>query len=75
MEEALKIYDQLSKEDPEDFRPYFCKGMIYSLLNRNEEAEEQLAKYRELSPVKVELGDYLKTPLSQAMVFGSNDSN
>ncbi|KAJ6903319.1 hypothetical protein NC651_020732 [Populus alba x Populus x berolinensis] len=29
--------------------------MIYSLLDRNEEAKEQFAKYRELSPKKFEL--------------------
>ncbi|XP_031256241.1 protein SLOW GREEN 1, chloroplastic-like [Pistacia vera] len=38
VEEALKSYEELEKEDPSDFRPYFCKGMIYSLLDRNAEA-------------------------------------
>ncbi|KAL3578271.1 hypothetical protein D5086_019775 [Populus alba] len=54
VEEALESYQELSKEDPKDFRPYFCRGMIYSLLDRNEEAKEQFAKYRELSPKKFE---------------------
>ncbi|TKY59730.1 SLOW GREEN 1 protein [Spatholobus suberectus] len=30
VDEALGIYNQLTKEDPRDFRPYFCRGMIYS---------------------------------------------
>ncbi|KAJ6726123.1 PROTEIN SLOW GREEN 1 CHLOROPLASTIC [Salix purpurea] len=55
VEEALKSYQELSKEDPKDFRPYFCRGMIYSLLDRNEEAKQQFAKYRELSPKKFEV--------------------
>ncbi|KAJ6689464.1 hypothetical protein OIU85_005830 [Salix viminalis] len=55
VEEALKSYQELSKEDPKDFRPYVCRGMIYSLLDRNEEAKQQFAKYRELSPKKFEV--------------------
>nr|GMD61524.1 protein SLOW GREEN 1, chloroplastic [Ipomoea batatas] len=38
VEGALRSYDELLSEDPSDFRPYFCKGVIYSLLDRNEEA-------------------------------------
>nr|TKR83594.1 uncharacterized protein D5086_0000263650 [Populus alba] len=75
VEEALKSYQELSKEDPKDFRPYFCRGMIYSLLDRNEEAKEQFAKYRELSPKKFELEGYLKTSLSRMKLFGSNEKN
>ncbi|KDP23019.1 hypothetical protein JCGZ_01682 [Jatropha curcas] len=75
VEEALKSYQELSKEDPKDFRPYFCRGMIYSLLDRNEEAREQFAKYRELSPKKFEVEGYLRTPLSRMKIFGSNEEN
>ncbi|CAK7326910.1 unnamed protein product [Dovyalis caffra] len=75
VEEALKIYQELSNEDPNDFRPYFCRGMIYSLLDRNEEAKEQFAKYRELSPKKFEVEGYLRTSLSRMKLFGSNDKN
>lgn len=48
VDEALKSYEQLTKEDPKGFRPYFCRGMIYSLLDKNAEAKEQFAKYKEL---------------------------
>ncbi|KAF9673847.1 hypothetical protein SADUNF_Sadunf10G0066400 [Salix dunnii] len=75
VEEALKSYQELSKEDPEDFRPYFCRGMIYSLLDRNAEAKEQFAKYRELSPKKFEVEGYLRTSLSRMKLFGSNEKN
>ncbi|MED6209368.1 protein SLOW GREEN 1, chloroplastic [Stylosanthes scabra] len=74
VEEALGIYQELTKEDPSDFRPYFCRGMIYSLLDRNDEAKEQFAKYRELSPKKFEVDGYLRTPLSRMKLFGSDES-
>ncbi|CAN0929849.1 protein SLOW GREEN 1, chloroplastic [Linum grandiflorum] len=76
MEEALKIYHELSREDPQDFRPYYCKGIIYRMLNMNEEAIREFAKYRELSPKKGEVdGDYLRTPLFRTMEIESNDNN
>ncbi|KAL5187882.1 protein SLOW GREEN 1, chloroplastic [Glycine soja] len=77
VDEALGIYNQLTKEDPRDFRPYFCRGMIYSLLDRNEEAKEQFAKYRELSPKKFEVdGVALRwTRLAPSRVRCSNRSN
>lgn len=72
VDEALRCYDELIKEDPNDFRPYFCKGMIYSLLDRNSEAREQFAKYRELSPKKYEVDGYVRTPLSRMKLFGTD---
>uniref|UniRef100_A0A0D3CIV9 Cystinosin homolog n=1 Tax=Brassica oleracea var. oleracea TaxID=109376 RepID=A0A0D3CIV9_BRAOL len=59
VDEALKSYEQLTREDPKDFRPYFCRGMIYSLLDKNAEAKEQFAKYRELSPKKFEVEGFV----------------
>ncbi|XWS22898.1 hypothetical protein CRYUN_Cryun29cG0075500 [Craigia yunnanensis] len=75
VEEALRSYQELVKEDPSDFRPYFCQGMIYSLLDRNAEAKEQFAKYRELSPKKFEVEGYLRTSLSRMKLFGTNEEN
>ncbi|KAL0457160.1 UNVERIFIED_CONTAM: protein SLOW GREEN 1, chloroplastic [Sesamum latifolium] len=73
VDEALRSYDALVKEDPSDFRPYFCKGMIYSLMDKNVEAREQFAKYRELSPKKFEVEGYLRTPLSRMKLFGTDE--
>lgn len=73
VEEALRSYEALEKEDPKDFRPYFCKGMIYSLLDRNKEAKEQFAMYHELSPRKFEVEGYLRTPLSRMKLFGTDE--
>ncbi|KVH95641.1 protein SLOW GREEN 1, chloroplastic [Cynara cardunculus var. scolymus] len=75
IEEALRSYDDLVNDDPNDFRPYFCKGMIYSLMDKNDEAKDQFAKYRELSPKKFEVEGYLRTPLSRMKLFGTDDQN
>ncbi|XP_048136763.1 protein SLOW GREEN 1, chloroplastic [Rhodamnia argentea] len=75
VEGALKSYQDLAKEDPTDFRPYFCQGMIYSLLDKNAEAREQFAKYRELSPKKFDVEGYLRTPLSRMKLFGTDEAN
>ncbi|KAF3792769.1 SLOW GREEN 1 protein [Nymphaea thermarum] len=74
VEESLASYRELAKEDPKDFRPYFCQGVIYSLLDRNAEAKEQFRKYKELAPRKFEVEGYLQTPLSRMKIFGSDDS-
>ncbi|KAH7656882.1 TPR-like protein [Dioscorea alata] len=49
-EEALEIYEGLVKEEPRDFRPYLCQGIIYTLLRKKEEAMKQFDKYRRLVP-------------------------
>ncbi|KAK9935675.1 hypothetical protein M0R45_022765 [Rubus argutus] len=74
VEDALNSYNELVKEDPKDFRPYFCRGMIYSLLDRNDEAKEQFEKYRQLSPKKFEVDGYLRKPLSRIKLFGSDEN-
>lgn len=73
IDEALRSYEELEKEDPKDFRSYFCKGMIFSLLDRNKEAREQFAKYRELSPKKFEVEGYLRTALSRMKLFATDE--
>ncbi|TKY62229.1 SLOW GREEN 1 protein [Spatholobus suberectus] len=48
--EALKAYQDLVKEEPRDFRPYLCQGIIYTLLRKKDEAEKQFDKFRRLVP-------------------------
>ncbi|KAG6500059.1 protein SLOW GREEN 1, chloroplastic-like [Zingiber officinale] len=74
VEEALLSYEELAIEDPMDYRPYFCQGVIYSLLDRNKEAREKFSKYHELSPRKFEVDGYLQTPLSREKLFGTADA-
>ncbi|GMP50680.1 hypothetical protein CsSME_00017205 [Camellia sinensis var. sinensis] len=48
--DALKVYQELVNEEPRDFRPYLCQGIIYTLLRKKDEAAKQFQKYRMLVP-------------------------
>uniref|UniRef100_A0A1J3FRA9 Protein SLOW GREEN 1, chloroplastic n=2 Tax=Noccaea caerulescens TaxID=107243 RepID=A0A1J3FRA9_NOCCA len=48
--EALKLYQELVKEEPRDFRPYLCRGIIYTLMKKKDKAEEEFDKFRKLVP-------------------------
>ncbi|KAG8363756.1 hypothetical protein BUALT_Bualt19G0055400 [Buddleja alternifolia] len=50
LEEALEKFRDLVDENPRDFRPYLCQGIVYSLLEKSKEAEESFAIYRSLVP-------------------------
>ncbi|XP_059624387.1 protein SLOW GREEN 1, chloroplastic [Cornus florida] len=50
LEEGLENFKDLVNENPRDFRPYLCQGIIYSLLDKKKEAEEQFEIYRSLVP-------------------------
>ncbi|KAK7282395.1 hypothetical protein RIF29_11120 [Crotalaria pallida] len=50
LEEGLKSFQDLINENPRDFRPYLCQGIIYSLLDKKEEAEKQFETYQALVP-------------------------
>ncbi|GAU32724.1 hypothetical protein TSUD_101450 [Trifolium subterraneum] len=47
---ALKVYDEMTNEKPSDFRPYLCRGFVFTLLRKNDEAEKQFDEYRKLVP-------------------------
>lgn len=49
-EDALKVYKELVKEEPSDFRPYLCQGIIHTLLRKKDEAEKSFEEYRRLVP-------------------------
>ncbi|KAJ0235090.1 TPR_REGION domain-containing protein [Hirschfeldia incana] len=48
--EALRVYQELVKDEPRDFRPYLCQGLIYTLMKRKDEAEKQFEQFRKLVP-------------------------
>ncbi|XP_057972072.1 protein SLOW GREEN 1, chloroplastic [Malania oleifera] len=50
LEGGLKNFQVLVDENPRDFRPYLCQGIIYSLLDRKKEAEEYFETYHSLVP-------------------------
>ncbi|XP_048131617.1 protein SLOW GREEN 1, chloroplastic-like [Rhodamnia argentea] len=47
---GLKDFQDLVNDNPRDFRPYLCQGIIYSLLDKKKEAQEQFEAYRSLVP-------------------------
>lgn len=73
VDEALRSYEELAQEDPADYRPYFYRFVIYSLLNRNEEAKMQFAKCREVCPKDFKVEGFMQTPLSRTKVMGSEN--
>jgi len=50
LSDALKVYEELQKEEPQDFRPCLGQGIVYSMLKKNDEAEKQFEKFRTLVP-------------------------
>ncbi|KAL7144102.1 hypothetical protein ABFS83_08G236300 [Erythranthe nasuta] len=50
LKEALENFQALIDENPRDFRPYLCQGIVYSLLEKTKEAEENFEIYRSLVP-------------------------
>ncbi|KAF2306120.1 hypothetical protein GH714_012810 [Hevea brasiliensis] len=46
----VMIYEELVKEEPRDFRPYLCQGIIYTLLRKKDEAEKKFEQFRKLVP-------------------------
>ncbi|XVE61813.1 hypothetical protein DITRI_Ditri06bG0069400 [Diplodiscus trichospermus] len=67
--EALKVYERLVKEEPRDFRPYLCMGIIYSLLKKKDEAEKQFEKFRRLVPKNHPFREYFVDNMVATKLF------
>ncbi|GAB4847687.1 hypothetical protein Ancab_026749 [Ancistrocladus abbreviatus] len=50
LDKGLKMFQNLIDENPRDFRPYLCQGIIYSLQDKKKEAEAQFEIYQSLVP-------------------------
>lgn len=48
--DALKAYEELVREEPEDFRPYFCQGVIYIIQRKRDEAKKQFENFWRFVP-------------------------
>ncbi|KAJ6745929.1 TETRATRICOPEPTIDE REPEAT PROTEIN 5 [Salix koriyanagi] len=57
--DALKVYDELVKEEPKDFRPYLCQGIIYTLLKKKDEAQKKFEQFKKLVPKNHPYREYL----------------
>ncbi|KAL9668705.1 hypothetical protein QQ045_006243 [Rhodiola kirilowii] len=69
LSEALKVYQELVKEEPTDFRPYLCQGIIYTLLKKSDEAEKQFQKYKRLVPKEHPYAQYFDDNMIATKVF------
>ncbi|KGN58898.1 protein SLOW GREEN 1, chloroplastic [Cucumis sativus] len=67
--EALKDYQELKREEPRDFRPYLCQGILYTLLKRNDEAEKQFEIFRRLVPKNHPYKEYFDENMFAAKHF------
>ncbi|XP_062181444.1 protein SLOW GREEN 1, chloroplastic-like isoform X2 [Phragmites australis] len=47
---ASEKLQNLINEDPRDFRPHLCQGIVYALLDKKDAADEQFDTYRSLVP-------------------------
>ncbi|XAR68992.1 hypothetical protein NMG60_11000423 [Bertholletia excelsa] len=70
--DALRLYEGLVKEEPRDFRPYLCQGIVYMLLRKNDEAEKQFEKYRSLVPQGHPYAKYFDQNLIATQLLGQN---
>ncbi|MED6126306.1 hypothetical protein PIB30_077197 [Stylosanthes scabra] len=69
LDEALKAYQDLVKEEPRDFRPYLCQGIIYTLLRKKDEAEKQFDKFRRLVPKNHPYKEYFEDNMTATKFF------
>ncbi|KAL3536358.1 hypothetical protein ACH5RR_004819 [Cinchona calisaya] len=73
--EALKVYQELVKDEPRDFRPYLCQGIIYTLLRKKDEAEKNFEKYRRLVPKGHPYSRYFEDNMIATKVFSQKVEN
>ncbi|KAL3681983.1 hypothetical protein R1sor_000005 [Riccia sorocarpa] len=48
--QAMEQYRTVVEQDPQDYRPYLCQGLVYSIIGEEAEAENQFKRYRKLCP-------------------------
>ncbi|GMP85367.1 hypothetical protein CsSME_00038554 [Camellia sinensis var. sinensis] len=73
--DALKIYQELVREEPRDFRPHLCQGIIYTLLRKKDEAEKHFQKYRRLVPKEHPYAQYFDDNMIATKVFAQKVEN
>ncbi|KAL6520997.1 hypothetical protein OROGR_017566 [Orobanche gracilis] len=74
-DEDLRNYEELVKEEPRDFRPNLCQGIIYSFLRKNNEAEKNFEKFRRLIPRGHPLMSYFDDNRIATKIFGQKVEN
>ncbi|XP_051127452.1 protein SLOW GREEN 1, chloroplastic [Andrographis paniculata] len=59
LESALEKFQALIDENPRDFRPYLCQGIIYSMLDKKRDADASFEIYQSLVPKEFPQRDFL----------------
>ncbi|BAT95414.1 hypothetical protein LR48_Vigan02g143800 [Vigna angularis] len=72
--DALKVYEELEKEEPKDFRPYLGQGIVYTMLKKNDEAEKQFEMFGTLAPENHPYKQYFEDT-SRILETGLQDTN
>ncbi|XP_073146132.1 protein SLOW GREEN 1, chloroplastic-like [Henckelia pumila] len=72
---ALKVYQELVEEEPKDFRPYLCQGIIFTLLQNTEEAEKNFEAYRRLVPQGHPYASYFEDNVTATKIFAGKMEN
>lgn len=67
--DALNVYQQLAREEPRDFRPYLCQGILFTLLGKKDEAEKQFDKFRRLVPKNHPYKEYFDDNMFATKIF------
>ncbi|KAH7843405.1 hypothetical protein Vadar_016228 [Vaccinium darrowii] len=73
--DALSVYQDLVKEEPSDFRPYLCQGILYTLLKKEDMAEKHFQEYRRLVPKENPYSQYFDDNLIATKVLAQKMEN
>ncbi|CAM6119366.1 unnamed protein product [Calypogeia fissa] len=59
LDKAMELYQLVVEEDPQDYRPYLCQGLVYSIIGEEAEAEKYFRRYRKLCPKDLQQRGFL----------------
>ncbi|KAL5208842.1 hypothetical protein ABZP36_033277 [Zizania latifolia] len=66
VDDAIAAFEEIAREDPDDYRPLFCQGVLYFVLGRAKESDSMLQRCRKLA------GDEFSTDF--AMLISPSDA-
>lgn len=70
MQDALQHYNGMLEEDANDFRPYICQGIIYSVLGDTDMADKQFQTFEKLCPKDLPDREFFNGLMSRARKEG-----
>ncbi|CAN8259951.1 unnamed protein product [Cochlearia groenlandica] len=73
-DEAIKICEELMEDDPNDFKVYMVQGMMYSLMNKEDEAAKKFEQCAMILPENHPMREYGNDSESAWSVVEAYDS-